>query len=194
MTYRRLALGFVLLSVWLHSGETVLAHITPPVVLISDRDAILGMTGSATRFFVRDVKLTPTERDRIQRQWRWQPEAEHYRFYLGRDTAGQLTAAVIFLTEFTLHGPVRVAVGIDPDGKISDAKVVELTEETYPWLKPLLDQNFTRAYVGQGSRHEHVAQHDAQSMAQFYGQIVASLIQRAAVLFDVTFLQRSDNS
>jgi hypothetical protein len=171
-----------------------LAHITPPVVLISDRDAILGMTGDATRFFVRDVVLTPADRDRIQQQWRWQPEAETYRFYLGRSAAGELEAAVIFLTEFTMHGPVRVAVGLNPDGKIRDAQVVELTEETFPWLKPLIDQNFTQTYVGQGSPREPVARHNFPSMTQFYGQIVASLIQRAAVLFEVTVLQRSENS
>ena len=33
-------------------GET-LAHITPPVVLTSDRDAIVGMTSGASKFFVR---------------------------------------------------------------------------------------------------------------------------------------------
>jgi hypothetical protein len=189
----RLALGFALFAALLLGGKTALAHITPPVVLISDRDAILGMTGNATRFFVRDVRLTPADRDRIQQQLRWHPEAETYRFYLGRSAAGQLEAAVIFLTEFTMHGPVRVAVGLDSDGTIRDARVVELTEETFPWLKPLLDQNFTQAYVGQGSPREPVARPNSSSMTQFYGQIVASLIQRAAALFEVTVLQRSAN-
>jgi hypothetical protein len=190
----RLTLTLALCVTLLLGGKMALAHITPPVVLVSDRDAILGMTGDATRFFVRDVRLTPADRDRIQQQWRWQPEADMYRFYLGRSAAGQLEAAVIFLTEFTIHGPVRVAVGLNPDGKIRAAQVVELTEETFPWLKPLMDQNFTQAYIGQGSPREAVARHSSPSMTQFYGQIVASLIQRAAVLFEVTVLQRSENS
>jgi hypothetical protein len=175
----------------------VCAHITPPVVLLSERDAILGMMGSASRFFVREVKLTAEERSVLQQQWRWQPEEELYRFYLGRDAAGQLVAAVTFLTEFTLHGPVRVAVGLAPDGKVKDAKVVELTEETFPWIQPLLDQHFTQDYIGRDSQasftlDERFDRVHLESMPHFYGQIVASLIQRAVILFDVTILQRRE--
>ena len=107
----------------------------PPVVLLSEQDAVRGMTGGATKFFVREVRLTAEERGTIRQQWNWQAEDELYRFYLGRDAAGQLVAAVIFLTGFTIHGPVRVAVGLHPDGTVKDAKVVELTEETLPWLQ-----------------------------------------------------------
>jgi hypothetical protein len=174
-----------------------LAHITPPVVLISDRDAVLGMTAGAKKFFVREVKLTPQERQTIQQQWGWQAEDEFYRFYLGRDDEGRMVAAVIFLTEFTIHGPVRVAVGLEPDGKIRGAQVVELTEETYPWLKPLVDQGLTQDYVGRDSQSsfglsQRILQMSQESMPQFYAQIVASLIQRAAVLFDVTVLKRGE--
>ena len=175
----------------------VCAHITPPVVLLSERDAILGMMGNASRFFVREVKLTSEERRALQQRWRWQPEEELYRFYLGRDAAGQLVAAVTFLTEMTLHGPVRVAVGIGPDGKVKDAKVVELTEETFPWIQPLLDQRFTQDYIGRDSKasftlDERFARVHLESMPHFYGQVVASLIQRAVILFDVTILQRRE--
>jgi hypothetical protein len=187
---------FVLWCGLLFGAANALAHITPPVVLSSDRDAILEMTSGATRFFVREVRLTPEERQAIGQRWGWQPEEELHRFYLGRDAAGQLVAAVMFLTEFTLHGPVRVAVGLGADGKVRDARVVELTEETFPWLKPLLDQNLTQDYVGRDSQAsftlgERFARTSVESMPHFYGQIVASLIQRAVILFDVTVLKRS---
>src|SRR4051812_17082110 len=123
---------------------SVLAHITPPVVLLSEQDAVRGMTSGATKFFVREVRLTAEERGTIRQQWGWQAEDELYRFYLGRDVAGQLVTAVIFLTEFTIHGPVRVAVGLNPDGTVKDAKVVELTEETLPWLQVLLNKNLVQ--------------------------------------------------
>ena len=173
----------------------VFAHMTPPVVLISDRDVVLGMMEGAKKYFVREVRLTPEERTTIQQQWGWRAEDELYRFYLGRDEAGQLVAAVTFLTEFTIHGPVRVAVGLSPDGRIKDAQVVELTEETFPWLKPLIDQNFTQDYVGQDSQvhfalSERALQTHLESMPLFYGQLVVSLVQRAAILFDVTMLRR----
>jgi hypothetical protein len=182
------------LTLWLSVGS-VLAHITPPVVLLSEQDAVRSMTGGATKFFVREVRLTAEERGTIRQQWSWQAEDELYRFYLGRDAAGQLVAAVIFLTEFTIHGPVRVAVGLNPDGTVKDAKVVELTEETLPWLQVLLNQNLVQDYVGQDSRGnfalgERFAAAHIDSMPQFYGQIVTSLMQRGAILFEVTVLKR----
>jgi hypothetical protein len=193
---QRFSLSWIALTLTLGLGiGSVLAHITPPVVLLSEQDAVRGMTGGATKFFVREVKLTAEERGAIRQQWGWQAENELYRFYLGRDAAGQLVAAVIFLTEFTIHGPVRVAVGLNPDGTVKDAKVVELTEETLPWLQVLLNQNLLQDYVGRDSRGnfalgERFAAAHIDSMPQFYGQIVTSLMQRGAILFEVTVLKR----
>jgi hypothetical protein len=197
MNDRYTMLGFALVLVLTWGAGAGLAHITPPVVLVSERDAVLGMTGGAKKFFVREVRLSTEEREAIQRPWGWRPEEERYRFYVGRDDASRLIAAVIFLTEFTLHGPVRVAVGLGPDGTVRDATVVELTEETYPWLKPLIDQDFTRDYAGKGSQDrfevsERFARAGLESMPRFYVQIVASLIQRATILFDVTILKRGE--
>jgi hypothetical protein len=194
---QRLTPSWIALALTLCLGVgSVLAHITPPVVLLSDQEAVRGMTGGATKFFVREVRLTAEERETIRQQWGWQAEDDMYRFYLGRDAAGQLVAAVIFLTEYTIHGPVRVAVGLHPDGTVKDAKVVEVTEETLPWLQRLLDQNLTQEYVGRDSRGNFAlsarfAVSQVESMPHFYGQIVASLVQRAAILFDVTVLKRT---
>jgi hypothetical protein len=154
------------------------------------------MTSGATKFFVREVRLTPEERQDIEQRWGWHPEDTLYRFYLGRNAADQLVAAVTFLTEYTLHGPIRVAVGLGPDGKVKNARVVELTEETFPWLKLLIDQNLTQDYVGRDSQAsftlaERFTRARLDNMPSFYGQIVASLIQRAVILFDVTLLKRS---
>ncbi len=182
------------LAIVLAAG-TVLAHITPPVVLISDRDAVLGLLAGARKFSVREVRLSAEEKQAVQKQWGWTPDEEFYRFYMGRDEQGRLVAATIFLTEFTLHGPVRVAVGIAPNGKITGATIVELTEETYPWLKPLIDQNLAQDYIGQDSRGRFVlsarlTQAHLADMPQFYAQVIASLIQRGAILYEVTIAKR----
>ena len=138
---RRLSLT---LAAALALAAPALAHITPPVLLISDRDAVVGLLSGARRFFVREVRLTAPEREAIKQQTGWAPDEDFYRFYLGRNAEGRLVAATIFVTEFTIHGPVRVAVALGPDGKARGATVVEVTEETYPWVKPLLDQDLTR--------------------------------------------------
>jgi hypothetical protein len=171
------------------------AHVTPPVVLVSDRDAVADLLSGATRFFVREVTLTPQERQAIQQRWNWSPQEDFYRFYVGRDDQGKAVAAALFVTEVTMHGPVRVAVGLEPDGKVRGATVVELSEETYPWVKPLIDRNFTRQYAGRDSQGPFgLSGTDggpaSNQMGQFYGQVIASLIQRGAILYDVAVLKR----
>lgn len=175
--------------------RVALAHISPPVALMSDREAVARMLAGAKRFFVKEVSLAPEERDRIKQEWGWKPDKKSYRFYLGRDRQGLIVGSVIFLTESTIHGPVRVAVAIGSDGRIKDAKVVELTDEAYYWVKPLVDQNFTQEYVGRNSRSSFTpsgrfAEANLQNMPYFYAQIVASLIQRGAILFEVTLFKK----
>jgi hypothetical protein len=171
------------------AAQVALAHVTPPVILTSDRDAVLRLLPGARRFFVKEVRLSPAQQQQIRRETGWTPDESFYRFYLGRDEGGRLVNATVFLTEYTIHGPVRVAVGLDPQGRVSGAQVVELTEETYPWLKPLLDRDFTRDFVGRDG-HGSFALPDRitapiASMPRFYAQIVASLLQRAALLYEV---------
>lgn len=199
MTRRRITwLLLSLISVAALATRAV-GHITPPVVLVSDREALIGLLTGAQRFFVREVRLTGPERAAIKQQTGWTPDEDFYRFYLGRDAGGRLVAATVFVTEYTLHGPVRVAVGLGPDGRVKGATVVELTEETYPWVKPLLDHNFTRDYVGRDSRgrfglSDRMTKASLDAMPHFYGEVIASLIQRAALLFDVGVLKRGDVS
>jgi hypothetical protein len=106
-----------------------------------------------------------------------------------------LVAATIFVTEFTLHGPIRVAVALGPNGKVKGAAVTELTEETYSWVEPLVDKNFTEDYIGQDSHgefvlNERLSRIGMNSMTQFYARVVAGLIQRGAILYEVAVLRR----
>ena len=183
---RTLARAVLALGLAASTAGPILAHVTPPVVLVSDREAVAGLLGGARRFFVREVKLTSEQKRIIRQRSGFTPDADFYRFYLGRDEQGRLIGAMLFVTEYTIHGPIRVAVGLGPDGKVRGAIVVELTEETYPWLKPLIDQNFTRDYVGLDSRGPYqIKRTNLERMSHFYAQVIASLIQRAALLYDV---------
>lgn len=188
----RLLAGFALVAL---AASMTAAHVTPPVVLASDRDAVVGQLSGSRRYFVREVRLSAEERQAVEKQSGWTPDEDFYRFYVGRDDQARLVASTIFMTEYTVHGPVRVAVGLGPDGKVKGAQVVELTEETYPWVKPLIDQDFAREYIGQGSTGRYAltdrTRAAGDSMTQFYGQVLASLIQRAAILYDTTVLKRS---
>ena len=164
-------------------------HLTPPVVLVSDRDAVVSLLSGAQRFFVREVRLSAQEQTAIKQASGWTPEEDFYRFYVGRDEGGRMVGALVFVGDATIHGSVRVAVALGPDGKVRGATVVELTEETYPWVKPLIDQQFTRDWVGQDGRSRYVladrlAPLRGNPMTQFYGEVVGGLVRRGALLYE----------
>jgi hypothetical protein len=170
-----------------------LAHITPPVTLSSDRDAVSALLPGAKRYFVREVRLTAADREAIRKQIGWTPDEEFYRFYLGRDDQGRDVGAVAFLSDYTIHGPVRVAVGVGPDGRIRGAKVIEVTEETYPWVKSLLARGFLDQFEGSDARAtlRTASGGGGGSMTRFYGEVIRALVQRGATLYDVAVRGRA---
>ena len=204
------------------------AHITPPVVLASDREAVVRLLPTATRYIIAVddegvaiidqhvahervlfeqvmerltagrmesqrlltpilLELSPAQREAIQQRVGWNPDDDHYRFYVGRTAEGAPVAATVFLSEFTLHGPVRVAVAVGPDGKVTGALVVEVTEESYTWVKPVLDSGFLQRFVGRDARSAPAQIGDVSgSMPRFYARLIARLIARVATLYEVT--------
>ena len=172
------------------AAAPALAHVTPPVLLVSDRDAVTNLLAGSKRYFVREVRLTSAERQAVQKETGWTPEEDFYRFYLGRDDQQHDVGAVTFLTEYTIHGPVRVAVALSPDGKVKGAAVVEVSEETYPWVKRLIDQGFLASFAGRDA-HAPRPQRGGSSMQGFYGDIIAGLVQRAALLYEAGILRRA---
>jgi hypothetical protein len=172
------------------AASPALAHITPPVTLVSDRAAVAALLPGAKRYFVREVRLTGAERAAIQHQAGWNADEDFYRFYLGRDEANREVGAVAFLSDYTIHGPIRVAVGLTPEGRIRGAKVIEVTEETYPWVKSLLDRGFLSDIEGRDARDIHLMRGRGSSMTRFYADVILGLVQRAAILYDVAVLRR----
>ncbi|MGB5080724.1 MAG: hypothetical protein WBO23_08270 [Burkholderiales bacterium] len=168
------------------------AHVSPPVVYISDRNAIRSMTVGSKKHLVREVRLTPEERRAIASRWGWDPAEPVYRFYLGRGDKGQLVSAVTFLTEVTVHGPMRVAVALGPDGKVRDARVIEVSEEISTWVEPFVSGGLLRGFVGLDSRGGFAAPASQRNMVRFYGEVAARLIQHGAILFETAFLRRGE--
>jgi hypothetical protein len=148
----------------------------------------------AKKLSQRDVSLTAEERKAVQSAYGWRATDELHGFYMGRDDAGKLLSASVFMTEATMHGIIRVAVGLTPDGRVKDAQVVEVAEEIYAHMKPLMDRGFTKRYAGLGigsSFEPPVASAGgADAMGQHYDAIVARMVQRAVILYNVGITKR----
>jgi hypothetical protein len=170
------------------------AHLTPPVILVSERDAVASQHTGAKKLSLREVSLTADERKAVQSAYGWRANDDQHAFYMGRDDAGKLLSASLFMSEATMHGIIRVAVGFTPDGKVKAAEVVEVSEEIYAHMKGMMDRGFTKRYsgLGIGSSFEPPAASasGADAMAQHYDSIVSRMVQRAVILYNVLVTKR----
>ena len=162
------------------------AHMTPPVALVSEREAVTRLLSGASRYFAREVRLTPPQKEQIRKRTGWSADDDYYRFYVGRKGDGSAVGSAVLLTDFTIHGPARVAVAMAPDGKVAGVVLMEVTEETYSFVKPLLDSGFLQRFVGSDAANAaRIVPATDNAMARFYAGVIAGLVRRAATLYEV---------
>lgn len=187
---KRIAAPLALIAVALTlAAGPAYAHVSPPVVLVTEAVTLQSMMGRSDGLVARRIKLDPAQRRSLRQGCACKANDVSYRAYLAGPEGGR-AAAVIFLSEPTQHGPVRVAVALGRDGRVTAARVVEVTEETLHWIKPLIDHDLPGDYVGRGSGDdfgisERFEKMRLESMRRFYARVVSGLIRRAAVLYDV---------
>jgi hypothetical protein len=78
---------------------------------------------------------------------------------------------------------------------VTAARVLEVTEESLLWVKPLIDQDLPGDYVGRKSGDdfgisERFEKMRLESMRRFYARLVSGLIGRAAAIYDVALRPR----
>lgn len=182
-----------ILAVFLFALGSARAHITPPVVLVPERDALASQHAGAKKLSLREASLTADERKAVQSAHGWRATDDVHNFYMGRDDAGKLLSASVFMTEATMHGIIKVAVGFTPDGKVRAVEVVEVSEEIYAHMKGMMDRGFNKRYAGLGigaSFEAPAAGGGADAMAQHYDSIVSRMVQRAVILYNVLVTKR----
>jgi hypothetical protein len=184
----------LVVSAGLALAGPALAHVSPPVVLATEAETLRAMTGKAEGVVVQKVKLDAEQREALGEGCGCKATEASYRAYVaGGDGGG--AAAVVFLSEPTQHGPIRVAVALDREGRVTAARVLEVTEESLQWVKPLIDEDLPGDYVGRKSGDdfgisERFEKMRLESMRRFYARLVSGLIGRAAAVYDVALRPR----
>ena len=176
------------------ASTPALAHVSPPVVLATEAETLKTMTGKDEGAIVRTFKLDPSQRAALREGCGCKASEVSYRAYVAGPEGGK-AAAVVFVSEPTQHGPVRVAVALDKEGRVTAARVLEVTEESLLWVKPLIDQDLPGDYVGRRRGDdfgisERFEKMHLESMRRFYARVVSGLIGRAAALYDVVLRPR----
>ena len=132
---------------WLIRAATVAAllHITPAVVLVKRPDAVQALLPGAEAYFAREVHLSAADAHRLHEVVDWSPEDGVLAFYTGR-VGPTAVGALEFVRVDTPHGPIEVAVGFRPDGRIRGVIVTKATVEMKPWVLEAVAGGLTDRY------------------------------------------------
>jgi hypothetical protein len=173
----------------LSAGAAAHAHINPPLALLSEREALAMALPGAAEFARVRLELSAGQKRTLRKQWHWAADEQLLQAHLGRGPRGT-AGVVVLVSEITIHGSVRVAVGVGPDGRVTGAVLVEVSQEVFPWVRPLLERGVLRSYVGLGAEDEFPLPDDAseggnQRMRRFFAKIVVSMLRAAAALHAV---------
>lgn len=180
-----------MLAIAVLGPATSRAHVSPPVAILPEREAVAQLLPDAKTVSLSEVRLTGPQRHVVWTRWQWRADERAYRVHVGRDASGRAAGAVVVLSAPTLHGPVRAAVGVDAEGRVRDARVLEVTEESLRWVKPLVDEEWGHDYAGRTARDGFAVGARFQSgdrMRRFYAGVLARLVQRGAIVYEVAVL------
>ena len=156
------------------------AHVTPPRILMTELEALQRLFPGAGELPAQQMRLTPEVRLQIYKQFEWKPDSRYRVFPVG---ANGSSGALFVLTDYTLHGPVRTAVAVDGQGRVKGAQILELQEEAYVWVKPIIDADFAKAWIGRDCQQgTKPAAPTDKNMIRFYRGIIEGQLCHAAAL------------
>jgi len=132
---------------WIVRAAAIIAllHITPAVVLVKRPEAVQALLPGADAYFAREVHLSDVDAHRLHEVVDWSPEDGVLAFYTGK-AGSTIVGALEFVRVDTPHGPIEVAVGFSPDGRIRGVIVTKATVEMKPWVLEAVAGGLTDRY------------------------------------------------
>jgi hypothetical protein len=170
-------------------GATTTPHVTPVVELVNRTDAVRALLEGSSRYFARELPLDGPRKKELDRRTGWKPEEAKIRIFVGRDDAGTKIADAILIKVNSRHGPVEVAVGLEPVGSVRGVIVTRATEETAPWVGEVIEAGLLDAFEGTDEQDAAAAVSEVRGkvgrMPLYMGTIIAAGVERAIVVEDM---------
>jgi hypothetical protein len=181
-------LAMVLGVLWMAPGAW--AHVSANVKLVSTKETVQRLLPKG-KLFVKEVDLTENQLDKLRSFGNWDTHASHFKFFISRDNQGRLQGVMTSMVEFTRHGPMVVAVAMDPHGKVTGALLTDTQVELLTWVEPLLKKNFMQAFQGKDSHMSLTLdakwENDFSRISQDFALVIANAVKKSAQVFDVVF-------
>lgn len=132
-------------------------------------------------------ELTDVQKEKIRSTWDYSPPGK-VTVYFGRDAEEALKAACVVVHQQGKEGPMRVAVGVRPDGKVLRVIILSYEEERG---KPVAEIAFLRQFEGKdaSSALELGKEVDGISGATLSSRAVTEAVKKGVSLFRVLVLE-----
>ena len=166
------------------------AHVSANVKLLSTKETVQWLLPKG-KLFVKEVDLTVNQLEKLRSLDNWDTRAGHFKFFVSRDGSGRFQRAMVSMVEFTRHGPLVVAVALDPQGIITGVILTDTQVEPLTWLEPLLKKNYMQTFIGRDSRMPLTLdakwKADFSRISQDFARVINNAVKKGAQLFDVVF-------
>ena len=171
---------FTIFSIFLFTALCY-SHMSPPVQIIAEEEALKHLMPPSLKTVSHHVRLNSAEREEIYRKTGWKPSEKIIRYYTASDDQASVQATVVIVSDYTLHGSIRIAAACDAEGKITGAELLEVSEEAYTWIKPLVDQDYVKQVL-QGTPSIPAK---GGAMTKYYAEQIAKVIHVVPSLCDI---------
>ena len=170
--------------------HAVWGHVTPVVKLHTLKETLSHLLPDK-KLHLKEVNLNDGQVERLKSFGNWDSVGTNHKFFLSQGDDRSLDRAVVFMTEFTRHGSLVVAVSLNPDGKVLEAMITHIQLEVLEWVSPLLKRSYMDGFRGKDSGLQLVLnpqwKEETSKMTQAYALVIANAVKRSAQLFDIVF-------
>jgi Na+-translocating ferredoxin:NAD+ oxidoreductase RnfG subunit len=157
------------------------SHMSPPVQLVAEKDAVNTLVSPSLKTTAQNIRMNSAQKDEIYKKTGWKPSEKNIRYYSGTDDQGTVQSTVFIISEYTLHGSIRVAVACDAEGKLTGAELLEVSEEAYGWVKPLIDQQYMKKVLQADSGETS----NMGAMTKYYAETIAKVVHPVPSLYEI---------
>ncbi len=145
----RLALALLLALLAWPAAQAHEGHAGPPVTELKDRAALKALLPQGAKLAKRKQRLSDQAIEAIRKQYGHAPETGLVTYYLARDreSGATLAAALIDRVPYR-HGKIKLAVGLDAQGRLTGAAVLSVNEKYLPDVKSAVGTGLLEGYRG----------------------------------------------
>ena len=157
---------------------------------LNTREAVGRMVPGAAKYNWARFSVTAEEISAARTRWNYDLDAaSQYLLFFGWNEDGSLRGAMYVGSHQGKHGPIKMAVAMDPDGNVRDLAVMEYQEVRG---RPVRERAFLEQYVGKGPEDPIALGRDVDGLtgASYSSRAVTRAVKEAVIVFSIYVTDR----